>query len=91
MRDHLNEIDGEIGELDIPLNDIYLQEFFFYAYCVISKDRKGFFESKEGKSYVKLPYEDRQSSKILDYLYQDGSRDTGRWKNMIRKNKRLIR
>lgn len=91
LRDHLDEIDGELGELDIPLNDIYLQEFFFYAYCVLSKDRKGFFESKEGRSYVKLPYEDRQSAKILDYLYQDGSRDKGRWTQMTRKNTRLIR
>jgi len=41
------------------LVDIFLQEFFLFAYSYISKDRKGFLESREGNTYVKRQYEAR--------------------------------
>ena len=47
----LNDVDWE--DVKTPAMDIYLQEFFMYAYSFITKDRKGFFESSEGRTYVR--------------------------------------
>lgn len=44
--------DGEIDECDVPIIDMYLQEFFFHAYSMLKKDGK-FIESKEGCTYLK--------------------------------------
>ena len=38
----------------IPDVDIYQQEFFLYAFCFLSKDRKSFFEAVDGHTYIKL-------------------------------------
>jgi hypothetical protein len=34
--------DLNFDDLEIPPSDIYTQEFFFYAYSHITKDRKAF-------------------------------------------------
>jgi len=36
--------------------DIYLQEFFLYAYSVIMQDKDQLLETKEGHTYVKMAY-----------------------------------
>ena len=53
----INNLD--FSDVEIPINDIYSQEFFFYAYSFITKDRIGFKESKEGYTYIKQQYEAR--------------------------------
>jgi len=52
--------DGEVDEVDVPIIDMYLQEFFFHAYSMLKKDGK-FIESKEGCTYLKQNLEDRIS------------------------------
>lgn len=44
--------DGKLDELEIPGNDIYIQEFFLHCYSMIMRERKNFQESKEGYSYM---------------------------------------
>jgi len=50
---HLDTLDGKIDDLHSPLLDIYSHEFFFYCYSFLTKDRKGFVDSKEGFTYIK--------------------------------------
>lgn len=47
--------DLQFEDIDIPATDIYTQEFFFYAYSFITKDRKpqNFIDSNEGFTYIK--------------------------------------
>jgi len=49
--------DHNFKDVEIPLSDIYSQEFYFYAYSFITRDRKGFIESKEGNTYIRQQYE----------------------------------
>ena len=51
--------DHNLEDFDIPTNDIYCQEFFYYAYSVLNKDRKNFIESNEGYTYMKQSSEFR--------------------------------
>lgn len=86
----MEELDGKIADESLPLTDIYLQEFFLYAYTFITKERKGFHESREGYTYIKHNYEVRQTKKILGFLYGDQERDSKRWENSVNtKIKRL--
>lgn len=62
---------GDHGDIDIPPNDIYSQEFFFYAYSMISRENKAFHESVEGFTYIKQRNAEILSKKILDYLHGD--------------------
>ena len=55
-----------------------------YAYCFISKDRKGFIESKEGYTYIKSQYENRQTLKVMHFLYGDMDRDMESWHKGIK-------
>ena len=57
LEEHTNELDGIVDDMKIPLNDIFLQEFFFYGYCIVTKDRRAFFESDEGHTYVKMVHQ----------------------------------
>jgi hypothetical protein len=45
--------DHDLEDVEIPLTDIYTQEFFLYAYSFLSRDRKGYYESTEGLTYIK--------------------------------------
>ena len=51
--------DMYLDDIEIPASDIYFQEFFFYAYSFLTKERKGFVESKEGYTYLKVFTEHR--------------------------------
>lgn len=70
--------------MKIPLHDIYLQEFFFYGYCIVTKDRRAFFESDEGHTYVKMVHQQKHSLKLLNFLYCEKDRDTVRWSTMVK-------
>jgi hypothetical protein len=84
MLEHNEELDGHISELGTPITDIYLQEFFMFAYCLITKDRKGFVESKEGITYIKSTYEVRQTTKVMSYLYGETERDMVSWSRSVK-------
>jgi len=47
--------DHDLQDVIIPYNDIYSQEFYFYAYSFLNKgnDRKSQHESKEGFTYIR--------------------------------------
>ena len=47
--------DHQFDDVDIPATDIYTQEFFFYAYSFITKERKpqNLIDSNEGFTYIK--------------------------------------
>jgi hypothetical protein len=44
--------DGEYDEVDTPIIDMYLQEFYFHAYSLLKKEGK-FKPSTEGNLYLK--------------------------------------
>ena len=72
--------------------DIYLQEFFLFAYSYITKDRKSFLESREGNTYVKRQYEGRQTTRILNFLYNEREdREPDKWDKAIKANIKKIR
>jgi hypothetical protein len=86
MLEHNEELDGHISELGTPMTDVFLQEFLMFAYCLITKDRKGFVESKEGFTYIKCTYEQRQTAKVMSYLYGENlaQRDMVSWSKSIK-------
>jgi len=53
----LNNVEWE--DVSIPAMDIYLQEFFMYAYSFITSERKNFRESTEGRTYIETRLEKR--------------------------------
>ena len=77
--------------MKIPLSDIHLQEFFFYGYCIVTKDRRAFFESDEGHTYVKMVHQQKHSLKLLTFLYCEKDRDTIRWSTMVKSCIKKIR
>jgi hypothetical protein len=77
----------EWDDFKTPAIDIYLQEFFMYAYSFITKDRKGFFESSEGRTFVRSQVETRHSKKVFDMLYGDHHFDKAAWHKKITDNK----
>ena len=84
-------VDHDLDDVEIPGTDIYLQEFFMYAYSFITKDRKHFFESTEGKTYIKQQSEARQSKKVHDLIYGDLAKDIEYWQKRITANLHKIK
>jgi hypothetical protein len=85
--DLLNAVDDhDFDELVIPYNDIYSQEYYFYAYSFLNKDRKAQYESKEGYTYIKQTNEHRMSTKALNFLYGDQAKDMTAWQKRIKAN-----
>jgi hypothetical protein len=85
----LNNVEWE--DVSIPAMDIYLQEFFMYAYSFITKDRKGFLESTEGRTYIRTQVETRHTKKIFDLLYGDLPKDLDGWQKKIKQNIKKIK
>lgn len=44
--------DGKFDELEIPANEIYVQEFFLHCYSLLTREKRNFQESKEGLTYI---------------------------------------
>jgi hypothetical protein len=65
----LNDLNLE--DIEIPACDIYTQEFFFYAYSMLTKDRRAIQESSEGYTYIKRQREQSYSKLVLKYLHHD--------------------
>lgn len=59
--------DGELDETDVPMIDMYLQEFYLHGYAYLKKEQRSFVESKEGFTYIRLQNEERISSKLLTF------------------------
>jgi hypothetical protein len=59
--------DGEICEVDVPIVDMYLQEFYLHGYAYLKKEQRSFVESKEGFTYIRLQNEERITSKLLTF------------------------
>ena len=82
--------DHELDELDIPATDIFTQEFFFYSYSMLSREKKYFTESKEGFTYVKYFNCNKSTDKILSYLYgrtfSDKANEKGAWDSRVKAN-----
>ena len=85
----LNNVEWE--DVSIPAMDIYLQEFFMYAYSFITKDRKSFLESTEGRTYIRTQVEAWHTKKIFDLLYGDLPRDLDGWQKKIKQNIKKIK
>lgn len=62
-----------------------------YAYSKIMPDRKNFFESTEGRTYVRCQTEQRHSKKLLDLLYGDLPKDIDGWQKRIKQNTKKIK
>ena len=59
--------DGEIDEVDVPIIDMYLQEFYLHGYAYLKKEQRSFVESKEGYTYIRLQNEERITQKLLTF------------------------
>jgi hypothetical protein len=44
--------EAKLGEVEIPFNDIYVQEFFFQCYAQIIVQKKHFIDSTEANTYI---------------------------------------
>ena len=66
---HQEELDGHLEDTEIPYNDVYLQEFYFYAFSFLSKDRKGMKPARKGQMMIKLNTEQRTTTKIMNWIY----------------------
>ena len=53
------------NEIDIPLNDIYTQDYFLFCYSKLILVSKTQTNSKEGFTYLQSSTEDRTSSSLL--------------------------
>jgi hypothetical protein len=62
-----------------------------YAYSAITKDRKNFFESTEGKTYVKQNAAERHSKRVHDLIYGDLPQDIDYWQKRIKSNSTKIK
>jgi hypothetical protein len=60
--------------------DIYEQEFFLHAYCMILKEKKTFVESKEGYTYLSALTEQTVSSRLLNFV---PAKDAMKWQVII--------
>lgn len=79
--------DFNIKDVEIPLNDIYLQDFFFYCFSFYAKESKQFVDSDEGFTYVKLRAEIMHSRNILNTLHGDtgsGMKYPESWQSAIK-------
>lgn len=76
--------DGTFEDVQIPAHDIFTQDFFFYAYSVVAKDSRSFMDSPQGYTYVKQLTEQRQTLKVMGFLYGDLPRDSEKWTKKIK-------
>lgn len=53
---------------------MYLQEYFFFAYCYLIKERKTLINTEEGKTFFRLTQETRLSLKIRNFLFAERPR-----------------
>lgn len=83
--------DNNYDDFEIPANDIYCQEFFFFGYSHLSKERKNFFESHEGFTYIKCNSEYKQTQKVMQYLYNELPRDVEKWAKRIKSRVKKIK
>lgn len=60
--------DGTLDETDLPLTDVYLQDFYLYCLNLLLAHRKTFVESKEGYTYIPQEKEDMVSQRILTFV-----------------------
>lgn len=75
--------DHQLDDLEIPKNDIYSQEFFLYAYSMLTKDPKNFVESEEGSTYLRAQIEERMQQKIFGFLYELKEAKMKAWKETL--------
>jgi len=73
-----------LKDYEISDNDIFCQEFYLYAYSLLSQDRKNFLDSKEGMTYVRLKHHDKVASKIIQII-KGPAGDIQKWNLKIRR------
>lgn len=77
---HKDAIEGIVDDLEKPMVDLYLQEFFLYAYCMITKEKRSFETNAEDtQSFLKYHVEQRCSGQVFRYLYADRDRSVKDW------------
>ena len=54
------------SEIDIPINDIFTQDFFFACYSKLSSESNSFTNSKEGFTYMNKSVADRAAKFLLE-------------------------
>ena len=54
-----------------------------YCFCFLTKFPKEIIDIFEGYDYIKVSFEQRQTVKIMNYLYGVKLRDAPRWKKNI--------
>ena len=77
--------DGRFDELEIPGNDIFVQEFYLHCYSLLTKEKRNFQDSKEGFTYMMQKSEERASNKILTFVLPT---DMTKWNMTV---KRIIK
>lgn len=80
--------DGRFDELELPGNDIYLQEFFLTCYSTLFKEKRNFQESKEGFTYMLQKVEERFTSKLLPFVLPT---DLTKWNLLVKRTIKKIK
>ena len=62
-----------MGSEETPLSDMFLQEHLLHSYSLLSKEKKGFIESKEGYTYVSNQVQEKVSSRLLNFASKKNS------------------
>ena len=64
-RDRFRLNDGKLDEHEMPVYDIYTQEYYLHAFSLLSKERKNFQESKEGHTYIMFKSVDAITKRLM--------------------------
>ena len=80
--------DGKLNETDEPYVDIYVAEYFLHCYSLLTKEKKGFVESKEGYTYTTLQIEEAVSIKVLNFI---PASETPKWNAKLRRTYKKLK
>ena len=68
--DTRHHLDGRLDERELPENDIYVQEFFFWCFNLLTRDpatsvRRALEDSQQGYTYIRFNLVPRISRDVL--------------------------
>lgn len=75
--------DGVVEELEIPLTDMYVQEFYLHCFNVLQMSKNLFVESNEGYTYVSSYIVEDVTEKAMTFIHPN---EMANWFVKVRRN-----